>query len=189
MFVPWIKLGYGYAPPGHGVPVRDLDPTDPDRSQAGELPTEAMLMVTEKVSAFGEAAVTIAMGGSAHKVVRGYRRHVKANVRRLKVAQGLRPNLGFCHSEQERFRSRTVGENLFGGVNATAGVTRSAAAGRNTSRVKSSIPASRIRDPMAAAGSAPAWPRWRPHRRRQHHRAQRPHAGLNGRKRLASVWG
>jgi hypothetical protein len=47
-------------------------------------PAETMLMVTEKVSAFAEAATTIAMGGSAHKVVRGYRRHVKANVRRLK---------------------------------------------------------------------------------------------------------
>ncbi|RDI58861.1 hypothetical protein DES45_105386 [Microvirga subterranea] len=47
-------------------------------------PAETMLMVTEKVSAFAEAAATIATGGSAHKVVRGYRRHVRANVRRLK---------------------------------------------------------------------------------------------------------
>ena len=47
-------------------------------------PAETMLMVTEKVSAFAEAATTIAMGGSAHKVVKGYRRHVRANVRRLK---------------------------------------------------------------------------------------------------------
>lgn len=47
-------------------------------------PAETMLMVTEKVSAFAEAATTVATGGSAHKVVRGYRRHVRANVRRLR---------------------------------------------------------------------------------------------------------
>lgn len=45
---------------------------------------ESMLMVTEKVSAFTEAAVILATGGTAHKVVRGYRRHVRANVRRLR---------------------------------------------------------------------------------------------------------
>jgi hypothetical protein len=41
-------------------------------------------MVTEKVTAFAEAAATLATGGSAHKVVRGYRRKVRANVKRLK---------------------------------------------------------------------------------------------------------
>ncbi len=40
-------------------------------------------MVTEKVKAAGEAAVTIAMGGTPRKVVRGYRRKVQANHRRL----------------------------------------------------------------------------------------------------------
>jgi hypothetical protein len=40
-------------------------------------------MVTEKMRAFGEVASTVAAGGSAHKVVKGYRRHVRANVRRL----------------------------------------------------------------------------------------------------------
>ena len=44
---------------------------------------EAHLMVTEKVKAAGEAAVTIAMGGTPRKVVRGYRRKVQANHRRL----------------------------------------------------------------------------------------------------------
>ena len=44
---------------------------------------EARLMVTEKVKAAGEAAVTIAMGGTPRKVVRGYRRKVQANHRRL----------------------------------------------------------------------------------------------------------
>ncbi|WP_230533259.1 hypothetical protein [Microvirga roseola] len=47
-------------------------------------PAESMLMVTEKVAAFAEASATIATGGSAHMVVKGYRKHVRANVRRLR---------------------------------------------------------------------------------------------------------
>jgi hypothetical protein len=35
--------------------------------------TEAQRMVTEKVSAFAEAAALLASGGSAHEVVKGYR--------------------------------------------------------------------------------------------------------------------
>jgi hypothetical protein len=46
-------------------------------------PAEAQLMVTEKVLAFLEAAATVTSGGSAHKVVRGYRKKVRANTRRL----------------------------------------------------------------------------------------------------------
>jgi hypothetical protein len=46
---------------------------------------ENMLMVTEKVSAFVEAAAAVAAGGSPHKVVRGYRRHVRTNARRLRA--------------------------------------------------------------------------------------------------------
>ena len=46
-------------------------------------PAEAQLMVTEKMAAFAEAAVTLATGGSAHKVLRRYRTHVQANERRL----------------------------------------------------------------------------------------------------------
>jgi hypothetical protein len=45
---------------------------------------ETQLMVTEKMLALVEAAGTVAMGGSAHKVVRGYRKRVRANVRRLR---------------------------------------------------------------------------------------------------------
>ena len=45
---------------------------------------ENQLMVTEKVLAFAEAATTLATGGSPRKIVRGYRRRVRANVRRLK---------------------------------------------------------------------------------------------------------
>jgi hypothetical protein len=45
---------------------------------------EAQLMVTEKVLAFVEAAATVSSGGSAHRVVKGYRRKVRANSRRLR---------------------------------------------------------------------------------------------------------
>jgi len=45
---------------------------------------ENTLMVTEKVSAFIEAAAAVAAGGSTHHVVRGYRKHVRANARRLR---------------------------------------------------------------------------------------------------------
>ena len=41
-------------------------------------------MVSEKAAAFAEAAMTIATGGSAYEVVRGYRKHVRANGRRLR---------------------------------------------------------------------------------------------------------
>ena len=44
---------------------------------------EAQLMMTEKMLALVEAAGTVAMGGSAHKVVTGYRKRVRSNVRRL----------------------------------------------------------------------------------------------------------
>lgn len=46
-------------------------------------PAENLRMVTEKAAAFGEAAATLATGGSAHTVLRGYRRKVRANIRRL----------------------------------------------------------------------------------------------------------
>jgi hypothetical protein len=44
---------------------------------------EAHRMVSEKVSAFAEAAALLAKGGTVHEVVKGYRGHVHANVRRL----------------------------------------------------------------------------------------------------------
>jgi hypothetical protein len=52
---------------------------------AGGAPAQAEVtrMVTEKISAFAEAAATLAMGGSPQKIVRRYRTHVKANARRL----------------------------------------------------------------------------------------------------------
>ena len=45
---------------------------------------EARLMVTEKMLAFVEAAATVATGGSPHNVVSGYRKRVRANVKRLR---------------------------------------------------------------------------------------------------------
>ncbi|GJD52597.1 hypothetical protein OPKNFCMD_5363 [Methylobacterium crusticola] len=44
---------------------------------------EAQRMVTEKMVAAAEAAVTIATGGTAARVVTDYRRKVRANARRL----------------------------------------------------------------------------------------------------------
>jgi hypothetical protein len=43
-------------------------------------------MVSEKVLAWAEAAATVATGGSPHKVVRGYRKKVRANTKRLRKA-------------------------------------------------------------------------------------------------------
>jgi hypothetical protein len=45
-------------------------------------------MVTEKAAAFVEAANALVAGGSPHKVVRGYRKHVRANGRRLRRRSG-----------------------------------------------------------------------------------------------------
>jgi hypothetical protein len=45
---------------------------------------EVHRMVAEKASALVEATATLAGGGSAHKVVAGYRKHVRANSRRLR---------------------------------------------------------------------------------------------------------
>ncbi len=45
--------------------------------------TEAQRMVTEKMFAAGEAAMQLATGASNRTVIRGYRRKVRANSRRL----------------------------------------------------------------------------------------------------------
>ena len=44
---------------------------------------EAQRMVTKKLSAFAEAAILLAKGGSVQDLVKGCREHVQANVRRL----------------------------------------------------------------------------------------------------------
>lgn len=83
MLLPWMKLATDasmLAVESQAVIWARLMQIAQGRGSAAE----NMLMVTEKVSAFAEAAVTVATGGTAHKVVRGYRRRVKANVRRLR---------------------------------------------------------------------------------------------------------
>ncbi len=45
---------------------------------------EAQLMITEKLVAAAEAGAILATGGNPEKVMRNYRRHVKANRRRLR---------------------------------------------------------------------------------------------------------
>jgi hypothetical protein len=45
--------------------------------------SEALRMVTEKTTALAEATMTLARGGSAQRVIRRYRTHVKSNRRRL----------------------------------------------------------------------------------------------------------
>lgn len=45
--------------------------------------SEALRMVTEKTTALAEATMTLARGGSARRVVRRYRTHVRSNQRRL----------------------------------------------------------------------------------------------------------
>lgn len=49
-------------------------------------PTEAHLMMTEKMLAFMDAATTVAAGGSAHAIVEDYRRRVQANAQRHRLA-------------------------------------------------------------------------------------------------------
>jgi hypothetical protein len=44
-------------------------------------------IMTEKIAAAAEAAVTLGLGGSGHKVVRRYRTRVRANARRLSRAR------------------------------------------------------------------------------------------------------
>jgi hypothetical protein len=47
---------------------------------------ENQLMVSEKLLAWAEAAMTVATGGSPHKVVDAYREKVRANTKRLRKA-------------------------------------------------------------------------------------------------------
>jgi hypothetical protein len=91
MLVPWFTLGLEAARLATeadkviGLRLRRLATCAPDT------PIEAYRMVAEKQAAFVEAAfaagLIVATGGGGHaaarKVVRGYRRHVRANSRRL----------------------------------------------------------------------------------------------------------
>ena len=62
---------------------------------------EVSRMVAEKVTAFAEAATTLATGGSARKVVRRYRTRVKANAA---VCRGARSRAGRAPSSCRRLR-------------------------------------------------------------------------------------
>jgi hypothetical protein len=85
MLVPWIKLAIDTTLLGlEAQSVIGLRLTQLALGQGN--PTEAQLMVTEKMLAFMDAATTIAAGGSAHAVAEDYRRRVQANARRLKLA-------------------------------------------------------------------------------------------------------
>ena len=44
---------------------------------------EALRMISEKTTALAEAGLTLARGGSAGRVIRRYRTHVRSNKRRL----------------------------------------------------------------------------------------------------------
>jgi hypothetical protein len=84
MFVPWMRLAVDTS-----LLVLEAQSVIGMRLSQIALgqgtPAEAQLMVTEKMLAFVDAATTVAAGGSAHKVVRGYRKRVQANAERLRL--------------------------------------------------------------------------------------------------------
>ncbi len=83
MLLPWMKLATDATM--LALEAQSVVWTRVSRAAMGQgSPAENLLMVTEKMTAFAEAAATIATGGSAHKVVKGYRRKVRANVKRLR---------------------------------------------------------------------------------------------------------
>lgn len=83
MLVPWMKLATDTTM--LALEAQTVIWTRLSRAAIGQGSTaENLLMVTEKMSAFAEAAATLATGGSAHKVVKGYRKKVRANAKRLK---------------------------------------------------------------------------------------------------------
>ncbi len=108
--------------------IRDPGASVADDPRLELSPAENLLMVTEKVNAFTEAAATIVAGGTAHHVVKGYRKKVRANVRHLRcwtndtgfvrvaadalaaLASSSRPHLrqeGRCHQRPSFGSSRS----------------------------------------------------------------------------------
>ncbi|NBJ09895.1 hypothetical protein [Microvirga arsenatis] len=88
MFIPWMKLATDTTM--LAFEAQTVIWTRLSQAALGQgSPAENLLMVTEKVTAFAEAAAVIAAGGSAHKVVKGYRRKVRANAKRLRRPQRL----------------------------------------------------------------------------------------------------
>ncbi len=82
MFIPWFKLASDTA-------MLAMEAQTVIGLRLGQMAmgrgslAENQLMVTEKVLALVEAGATVATGGSAHKVVKGYRKKVRANSKRL----------------------------------------------------------------------------------------------------------
>jgi hypothetical protein len=88
MVISWMNYSYQAAMMGwdcHRVIGMRLARISAGGPTAG---SEAMLMVNEKVAAVVLAGITLASGGSHDKVLRNYRRVVKANIRRLSGGQG-----------------------------------------------------------------------------------------------------
>ncbi len=83
MLVPWLKLATDTA-------LLAMEAQTVIGLRLGQIAmgrgslAENQLMVTEKMLALAEATATVATGGSAHQVVKGYRKKVRANTRRLK---------------------------------------------------------------------------------------------------------
>ena len=83
MFAPWWKLSADammLALEAQGVIAMRITSIALGRGTHAE----NTRMVSEKAAAFTEAAMTLATGGSAHEVVRHYRKQVRANGRRLR---------------------------------------------------------------------------------------------------------
>ncbi|KAB0266193.1 hypothetical protein [Microvirga brassicacearum] len=82
MLAIWMKLATDLsllAMESHAVVVTRMTMLATGRGSAAE----NTRMISEKVLAATEAAITMASGGSPAKVVSGYRKHVRANARRL----------------------------------------------------------------------------------------------------------
>jgi hypothetical protein len=85
MLVPWLKLASDatlLAMEAHTVIGLRLGQIAMRRGTLAE----NQLMVTEKMLALTEAATTMVTGGSVHQVVKGYRKKVRANTKRLRRA-------------------------------------------------------------------------------------------------------
>jgi hypothetical protein len=83
MFAQWLKLATEttlLAIEAQSVIAMRLTQISVGRGTAAE----TQLMFSEKMLAFAEASALAAAGGSAHKVVAGYRKKVRANAKRLR---------------------------------------------------------------------------------------------------------
>ncbi len=83
MYDSWLRLGFDTVRLGlEAQTVVVLRLAKLSRGDAAAQ-VEAQRMVTEKLEAAAEAAMTLATGGTAERVVWDYRRKVRANARRL----------------------------------------------------------------------------------------------------------